>query len=165
MFANLQDQRPPLKVPKDPVLAKLVKKRAELIWKYHDHDTLLENQADEDLSEADRNAAWREFEREEQTGSLEPNSAAKQQDKLGESADARAEQNEEKSADVHAQQRKQKSTDARTQERKQKSPDSCKKIQRSKPVVSRSSSSSEVSDTDETLSYQPFRRADNGDEK
>ncbi len=31
-------------VPKDLLLAELLKKHDKLIWKYHDHDSLLENQ-------------------------------------------------------------------------------------------------------------------------
>ena len=46
------------------LLAELLKKHETLIWKYHDHDSLLENQVDENLSEADRKAAWEEFENE-----------------------------------------------------------------------------------------------------
>ena len=55
-------------VPKDPIFGKLLKRHGDLIWRYHDHDTLLENQADEDLTEADRNLAWKEFESEETKG-------------------------------------------------------------------------------------------------
>ena len=32
------------KVPKDRLLAELLAKHPEKIWKYHDHDSLLENQ-------------------------------------------------------------------------------------------------------------------------
>ena len=59
-----QDKRPIPKVPKDLLLAELLKKHEKLIWKYHDHDSLLENQADEHLTEEDRKAAWEEFENE-----------------------------------------------------------------------------------------------------
>ena len=55
-------------VPKDPIFVKLLKRHGDLIWRYHDHDTLLENRADEDLTEADRNLAWKEFESEETKG-------------------------------------------------------------------------------------------------
>ncbi len=52
------------KVPKDLLLADLLKKHDTLIWKYHDHDSLLENQVDENLTEEERKAAWDEFENE-----------------------------------------------------------------------------------------------------
>lgn len=60
----LQEARPIPKVPKDLLLAELLKKHEELIWKYHDHDSLLENQTDENLTEEERKAAWEEFENE-----------------------------------------------------------------------------------------------------
>ena len=58
------EQRPVPKVPKDVLLAELIRKHPKLIWKYHDHDSLLENQVDENLTEAERRAAWEEFEQE-----------------------------------------------------------------------------------------------------
>lgn len=58
------EQRPTPKVPKDLMLAELLKKHEKLIWKFHDHDSLLENQVDENLTEEERKAAWDEFENE-----------------------------------------------------------------------------------------------------
>ena len=46
------------------MLAELIKKHEKLIWKFHDHDSLLENQVDENLTEEERKAAWEEFENE-----------------------------------------------------------------------------------------------------
>ena len=40
----LQETRPVPKVPKDLLLAELLKKHGPMIWSFHDHDTLLENQ-------------------------------------------------------------------------------------------------------------------------
>ena len=39
-------------------------KHKDNIWKIHEHDTLLENQVDEHLTEEERKAAWEEFENE-----------------------------------------------------------------------------------------------------
>ena len=39
-----QTSRPVPKVPKDRLLAELLAKHPDMIWKYHDHDSLLENQ-------------------------------------------------------------------------------------------------------------------------
>lgn len=45
-------------------MAELLVKHENLIWKIHDHDSLLENQVDEHLTEEERKAAWEEFENE-----------------------------------------------------------------------------------------------------
>ena len=39
-----ESERPVPKVPKDLLLAEMLKKHDKLIWKFHDHDSLLENQ-------------------------------------------------------------------------------------------------------------------------
>merc|ERR1719259_1436938 len=51
-------------VPEDRLLADLVDKHKELIWKFHHHDSLLENKVDENLTEDERKSAWEEFENE-----------------------------------------------------------------------------------------------------
>merc|ERR1719326_873852 len=68
------------KVPKDLLLAELLNKHGSMIWSYHDHDSLLENQGDENLTEEERKAAWEEFENEKkgisnfaEVGELNPN--------------------------------------------------------------------------------------------
>merc|ERR1712226_658539 len=58
------ETRPVPKVPKDLLLAELSKKHGSMIWSFHDHDSLLENQVDENLTEEERKAAWEEFENE-----------------------------------------------------------------------------------------------------
>merc|ERR1712223_756889 len=68
------------KVPKDLLLPELLNKHGSMIWSYHDHDSLLENQGDENLTEEERKAAWEEFENEKkgisnfaEVGELNPN--------------------------------------------------------------------------------------------
>ena len=38
--------------------------KKHLIYTFHEHDSLLENQIDQELSEEERKAAWEEFENE-----------------------------------------------------------------------------------------------------
>ena len=64
IFFYLQENQPTIKPPKDKLLAELILKHKELIWKIHDHDSLLENQVDEHLTEEERKAAWKEYEDE-----------------------------------------------------------------------------------------------------
>lgn len=51
-------------LPKDRLFAELLKKYENLIFKYHEHDTLLENKEEETLNEEERKMAWEEFEQE-----------------------------------------------------------------------------------------------------
>lgn len=51
-------------VVQDLLLAELLTEHKEWIVQYHEHDSLLENRPEEHLSEAERLAAWEEFERE-----------------------------------------------------------------------------------------------------
>lgn len=51
-------------LPKDRLFAQLLKKHEDVIWKYHEHDSLLENKEEETLNEEERKAAWEEFEAE-----------------------------------------------------------------------------------------------------
>ena len=46
------------------MLAELLIHRKESIVKYHEHDSLLENQTEEELTEEERQAAWEDFENE-----------------------------------------------------------------------------------------------------
>ncbi|KAF5291302.1 hypothetical protein FQA39_LY03453 [Lamprigera yunnana] len=57
------DQVTPL-VPKDVLLAEMLQKEKERIYKYHEHQSLLENKQDEQLNEEERKIAWEEFENE-----------------------------------------------------------------------------------------------------
>ena len=59
-----ESERPVPPVPDDRLLAELVDKNRQIIWKIHNHDSLLENKVDENLTEAERKLAWEEFEQE-----------------------------------------------------------------------------------------------------
>merc|ERR1712107_760945 len=56
--------RPTPVVPGDRLLAELVDKHKEMVWNIHNHDSLLENKVDENLTEEERKRAWEEFEQE-----------------------------------------------------------------------------------------------------
>merc|ERR1712233_86116 len=56
--------RPIPAVPEDRMLAELVDKHKEIVWSFTNHDSLLENQVDQNLTEEERKAAWEEFENE-----------------------------------------------------------------------------------------------------
>uniref|UniRef100_A0A182Q624 Transcriptional regulator ATRX n=1 Tax=Anopheles farauti TaxID=69004 RepID=A0A182Q624_9DIPT len=58
------EPRPVPNVPKDRLFAELLKRFDPLIYKYHEHDSLLENKEEETLNEEERKAAWEEFEQE-----------------------------------------------------------------------------------------------------
>lgn len=58
------EDRPQPKLPKDRLFAEQLQKYPNLIFKYHEHDSLLENKSDETLSEEEIKAAWKEFEEE-----------------------------------------------------------------------------------------------------
>lgn len=51
-------------LPRDRLFAGLLKRFDDLIYKYHEHDSLLENKEEETLNEEERKAAWDEFEAE-----------------------------------------------------------------------------------------------------
>lgn len=51
-------------LPKDRLFANMLKKYEDMIYKYHEHDTLLENKEEETLGEDERKQAWEEFEQE-----------------------------------------------------------------------------------------------------
>ncbi|XP_046395134.1 transcriptional regulator ATRX homolog isoform X2 [Ischnura elegans] len=54
--------RPTPILPKDRLLAELIQKYPNLIDNYHEHDSLLENKTEEELTEEERKAAWEDFE-------------------------------------------------------------------------------------------------------
>merc|ERR1719350_1389564 len=57
-------EKPIPTVPKDRLLAELVEKHKDLVWNIHNHDSLLENKVDENLTEEERKKAWEELEQE-----------------------------------------------------------------------------------------------------
>lgn len=59
-----EETRPVPLLPKDRLFAEMLKKHETIIYKFHEHDTLLENKEEETLNEEERKAAWEEFEAE-----------------------------------------------------------------------------------------------------
>ncbi|KAK3866319.1 hypothetical protein Pcinc_028141 [Petrolisthes cinctipes] len=51
-------------VPKDSLLSELLKRQKNWIVRYHEHNSLLENQTNEKLSEEERKDAWQDYEYE-----------------------------------------------------------------------------------------------------
>lgn len=66
------EPRPLLKPPIDEILAKLLLTLPNDIFRYHEHQSLLENLPDEELNEDEMKLAWEEFtkEREEKQNAL-----------------------------------------------------------------------------------------------
>ncbi|XP_071500793.1 uncharacterized protein [Diadema antillarum] len=60
---NRPEQPTPV-LPKDYVLAELLKHKRDVIVKYHEHDSLLENIEEEELTEEERKAAWSDYDAE-----------------------------------------------------------------------------------------------------
>ncbi|GFG39285.1 hypothetical protein Cfor_02210, partial [Coptotermes formosanus] len=57
-------KRPTPILPKDRLLAELLKDHEQWIVTYHEHDSLLENKEEEELNEEERKAAWEDYENE-----------------------------------------------------------------------------------------------------
>ncbi|XP_019132017.2 transcriptional regulator ATRX [Larimichthys crocea] len=62
-------------VPKDTVLTQLLQTCKDHIVSFHEHESLLDHKQEEELSEADRKAAWAEYEAESNTATLPINSS------------------------------------------------------------------------------------------
>lgn len=60
-------QRPVPNLPVDFLLRNLLHNHCNLIYKYHEHDSLLENKPEQDLSEADKKEAWDAYENDLKT--------------------------------------------------------------------------------------------------
>ena len=62
-----------LPVPDDDVLAEVILQCRRWLFRYHEHDLLLENRLDEILPDEERKAAWEEYEREKNTRTIHTN--------------------------------------------------------------------------------------------
>ncbi|XP_063385527.1 transcriptional regulator ATRX homolog, partial [Cydia fagiglandana] len=58
------EPRPVPKLPKDRLFAEMLKDHENRVFRFHEHDSLLENKEEETLSEEERKKAWEEFENE-----------------------------------------------------------------------------------------------------
>uniref|UniRef100_A0A1A7WER6 DNA helicase n=1 Tax=Iconisemion striatum TaxID=60296 RepID=A0A1A7WER6_9TELE len=65
-----KSKRPTPILPKDSVLAQLLQTCKDQIVSYHEHQSLLDHKEEEELSEAERKAAWAEYEAESNSTSL-----------------------------------------------------------------------------------------------
>ncbi|XP_043490866.1 transcriptional regulator ATRX-like isoform X2 [Polistes fuscatus] len=70
--------KPTLNLPKDRLLAEIFSKYKDLVENYHEHDSLLENKADEELDEEERKQAWLEYEEEKERPNINATTAAYQ---------------------------------------------------------------------------------------
>lgn len=77
------DERILPKLPKDRLFAEMLKKYEDMIYKYHEHDTLLENKEEETLDEEERRQAWEEFEQEKNRPQFVANYAPQQPRGIG----------------------------------------------------------------------------------
>lgn len=59
-----EEPRPLVNVPKDKLFAEQLLSFQDRLYKYHEHDSLLENKSEETLSQEEIKAAWEEFEAE-----------------------------------------------------------------------------------------------------
>lgn len=62
---DLEEARPIPKPPTDKLLAKLLLDMENEIFKYHEHQALLENRPDEELNEEEMKLAWDEYHQEQ----------------------------------------------------------------------------------------------------
>ncbi|BFZ14845.1 hypothetical protein BsWGS_17884 [Bradybaena similaris] len=53
-----------LALPKDPLLAEVLTSNKHCVFAFHEHDSLLENQVEQTLTEEEKKAAWEEYENE-----------------------------------------------------------------------------------------------------
>ena len=65
-FESYEGKSMTLALPKDRLLAEIFLKYKDLVYTYHEHDSLLENKEEEELDEEERKQAWLEYEEEKQ---------------------------------------------------------------------------------------------------
>jgi hypothetical protein len=58
--------RPTPQLPQDDILRRLLYMHPDKVYKYHEHDSLLENKLEEELSEEEKREAWKSYENDEQ---------------------------------------------------------------------------------------------------
>ncbi|KAF3425464.1 hypothetical protein E2986_03490 [Frieseomelitta varia] len=63
-FERNTGEKPTLNLPKDILLAEIFLKYKNFVENHHEHDSLLENKAEEELNEEERKQAWLEYEEE-----------------------------------------------------------------------------------------------------
>lgn len=68
-----EEPRQPPMLPKDRLFAEQLRKFEDRIYKYHEHDSLLENKSEETLSQDEIKAAWEEFEAEKTRPQIQQN--------------------------------------------------------------------------------------------
>lgn len=63
-------KRPPPRIPVDHVLKHLLHKLPNQAFKYHDHESLLENKPEQDLNDEEINEAWQLYKQESSRSNL-----------------------------------------------------------------------------------------------
>ena len=76
-------ERPTPSVPEDRLLAELLEKHKTVIWSVSNHDSLLENQVDQNLTEEERKSAWEEYDQEKK-GVIQTNIGIENAQQFGE---------------------------------------------------------------------------------
>ena len=78
-----QSERPTPIIPQDRLLAELLDRNKAVVWGINNHDSLLENQVDQNLTEEERQSAWEEYEQEKK-GVIQTNIGIENTQQFGE---------------------------------------------------------------------------------
>ena len=78
-----QSERPTPIIPQDRLLAELMDRNKTVVWGINNHDSLLENQVDQNLTEEERQSAWEEYEQEKK-GVIQTNIGIENTQQFGE---------------------------------------------------------------------------------